>query len=486
MHLKPSQFNIFIPMKHGQQLAYNSFSRALSVLEPDDLVSYDKINNLDYQTAGENPTVDGLLNCGFVVPEEVDELALVQEYYQSVRYSSQTVTMTICPTLACNFGCDYCFQGLDKSNEKMSPAVQDGIVQYYEDVSDSFQSLHLAWYGGEPLIRLEVIKQLSDRLLTVAARKGKGVIASMVTNGFFLTREVAQELHQRQLSQVQITLDGTKAYHDQRRHLHSKKGTFDTIIGNLQSWIDEVPIAVNIRVNIDERNQHDIHNLIDYMAEAGLGHKNNLKMYFAPVESMTVGCHSIADITMHKSMYGQLETDLHRYAFERGLAHLPYPPRFLGLCAAVKPYDIIAVPNGDVHKCWDTVSFPFRRVGDIFTIKTAMQNKAEPVEAWNLFSPFNNEACRHCKLLPNCSGSCAFKFVHPEDMIGDASLPCPSWKYSINEKLILKAEAEGVINQDDYDPETIRTRPELLCDDVYYHQAQEAQPASIVLPILSA
>lgn len=220
-----------------------------------------------------------------------------------------------------------------------------------------------------------------------------------------------------------------------------------------------MPIAVSIRVNIDERNKDGIMNLIDDLAERGLAGKSNLKMYFSPVETNTQGCHSVSELTMKKMDYGELEARLNRYAFRKGLISMPYPPRFLGICSALRPNDYIIVPSGDVHKCWDTVSFPDKRVGTLYDMDKLLGRQNFNHQLWENFDPFKNEICKSCKLLPSCSSYCAHKFVYVGDSAGDSILPCPSLKFSINERLILKAEMEGYISRDDYDPDEIKTDP---------------------------
>src|SRR5690606_38507216 len=135
--------------------------------------------------------------------------------------------------------------------------------------------------------------------------------------GYFLDAKVARMLVDRRVKSAQVTLDGLPGYHDARRHLHSKKGTFARIIDNLKEVADAVPeLGVSVRANIDERNRADIGGLLDLMGEEGLGGRKNLKMYFAPVEAMTEGCHGVQDVTMSKSRCAQLEAELYRRGFQ--------------------------------------------------------------------------------------------------------------------------------------------------------------------------
>ncbi len=460
-----SRYTILTPLLGRRTLAYNSLSGALAVWEADEADAYEHLP--DGQDALPASILKDLAFGGFIVPDTVDELDIIRRQYHAHRYDASTMILTVAPTLACNFGCDYCFQGQDKPTAGMREDVQEALFGLIGRVTPAIRRLHIAWYGGEPLIRRDLIESLSDRVMAHCEANGLIYDAMIVTNGYFLTADVARMLVARRVKTAQVTLDGLPSYHDQRRHLHSKKGTFARILDNLKEVATEVPaLRLSIRVNIDDRNRDDIEGLIDLMADEGLGGKDNLKMYFAPVEAMTEGCHGVESVTMSKTRYAQLEADLYRHGFHRGLTHLPYPGRFHGTCAAVRPRGFVIVPSGDIHKCWDTVSDPSRAVGSLFDLDAVHENAL--ARAWLRWTPFDNATCRNCRILPNCSGACAYKFVHSGSQRGEAAiLPCPSWKYNIRERLLLRAVEMGALTHADFDAEQARTDPKLLCTDVH-------------------
>ena len=471
-----SRFNILIPLRDGRRLAYNSLSGAFALWSAEDTAVHDRVRD---GAAGElDPGVLAQFeHGGYLVPEQVDELAVLRRMYEQQRYRQDVMTLTIAPTMACNFGCDYCFQGQDKPADTMSTEVQDAVVALVERAAPGLKAMGVGWYGGEPLLRLPVIEALSDRMLAVCDRRGIAYEAMMVTNGFMLDGKAATSLAARRVKSVQVTLDGVPEHHDARRHLLSKKGTFSRIAQNLREVVDAAPgLGLSIRINIDDRNADEIHRLLDLLAELGLGHRNNLKVYFAPVEAMTEGCHEIQEACLSKSAYGRLEAELHRHGFSLGLTSLPYPPRFHGSCAAVKPKGFVVLPTGDIHKCWDTVSWPEKKVGTIFDVDGLV--KSELAMRWLRWTPFDNETCQNCKLLPNCAGACAYKFVHASDTRGEAAvLPCPSWKYNIKERLLHRAESMGFVKPEDYDPEAVETDPAELCADVHVAGGKELPEA---------
>ncbi|MDD5394244.1 MAG: TIGR04463 family radical SAM/SPASM RiPP maturase [Thiothrix sp.] len=472
---KTSRYVITAPLKDGRELAYNGMSGALAVWEPAEAQVFQDIaqgrETTDSRTAAE------LFYGGYLVTPETDELELLHGQYRLHRFNRRTLVLTVAPTLACNFACDYCFQGQDKPIETMGQTVQDAVVDFVLKLSHELNHVHIAWYGGEPLLRMNVIEALSDRFMAVCDERNIQYDAMAVTNGYRLTLAVAQTLVKKRVKTVQVTLDGNQVYHDSRRFLLSGGNTFDKIIKNLKEVVTHTPLKINIRVNIDHRNSTGVFQLLDVLAAEGLANQQNFRLYFAPIEAMTVGCHSVEGACMSKSDYGQLETRIYRYAFDKGLTGLPYPPRFHGSCGAIRPSSFIVIPSGDIHKCWDTVTYPQHAIGSIFDMDKAI--RSEKTMRWLSWSPFNNDACRNCKLLPNCAGACAYKFLHADDTRGEAaSLPCPSWKYNIKERLLLRAEKSAAILPTDWDAEMVYTNPQELCVDKVILKPQDKEPSA--------
>jgi uncharacterized protein len=445
-----SKYNVTIPLRDNRALVFNTMSFSFALWKEEDIALYERVGReeMDLDAEELKPFVYG----GYVVADTADELSILEMRYRGARNTVNNMTLTIAPTLGCNFGCDYCFQGTDKPFDTMSEEVQDAIVETVRRLGQTkLKNFGVAWYGGEPLLARKLIYDLSDRLMAVCKETNTNYNGFMVTNGWFLTREVAEKLRDRGVTMIQVTLDGPADYHDKSRALLSGRPTYERIVSNLKEVAVHVPeITLSIRVNVDSRNADRVFGMLDQLHEYGLSGRQNFRMYFAPVEGITEGCHNISDVSMTKGDYGKLEAELYRRAYDRKLVELPFPPKFFGLCTATHPNSIVVVPSGDLHKCWDTVSWSNMRVGTIF--KHEELEIDERYEPWMDWTPFDDDSCRSCKILPNCAGACSYKFVHNDKLRGEAAaLPCPSWKYNINERLFLRAEKLGIVDADAWD-----------------------------------
>ncbi len=453
--LVESRYNIAVPLRNGAGLVHNTMSGATAVLDREEMTE------LAHVRERTTPVAERLLHAGYLVPEGCDELAVARDEYARMRFDRRRMLMTIAPTLECNFGCDYCFQGADKPTGRMSEAVQKAILAFVAHHS-AVRRIHVAWYGGEPLLAVRIVERLSDRLIAYCRAHEVGYDAMIVTNGFKLDGKTARSLTSRAVNMAQVTLDGAADYHDRRRATLRGKGTFERILDNLNDVVENSSLRLSVRVNIDMRNAAGIEGALRLLAKRGFSRRRRFEVYFAPVEAVTEGCHAISDSCMTKGDYSTLETGLYALAYKLGLSSLPYPRQFRSLCTAVRPTGYVITPTGDVHKCWDTVSFAQLRVGSVFDPGALDQSPA--VRPWLDWNPFENETCSGCKLLPSCSGSCAHKFVNSEQTLGEAaSLPCPSWKYQIKERLLALALNAGTIRKEDVDPAAAVTDPKEIC-----------------------
>jgi len=447
--IKPSRYTVLIPLTGGRHLAYNTVSQAFALWERADKTIWDALARAGTEPfeARHRSFVQG----GFVVNAAVEERAAVRAAYERARNNDRHMMVTVAPTLSCNFGCHYCFQGVDKPLTKMTPRVREATKAWIMDRLRGRQSFHLTWYGGEPLMDQEAIWDISAAAIRHCDDNDIRYSSMMISNGYKMTVPVAEKLKQARVAKVQITIDGDEATHDSRRHLTSGRGTFQRILDNIQAVTERGLLKISVRVNIDGQNEDQARALLDVLQARGLGIRNGVSVYFAPVESVAEAAGDGCTSCLSKTDYGETESRLHMLAFEKGLMPMPRMPRHLGLCTAVKPNSYVVVPNGDLHKCWDTVMDPGLRVGSVMTAHRRAGDAATEA-MWNAWSPFENDVCGNCQLLPACAGACAFKFVHNDYASGETGkLPCPSMKFNMAEQLFLRAKARGFVSDDDWD-----------------------------------
>ena len=429
--MKRSKYTSEIPLKGGRILIHNARCNSLAVLEAEEK---------DLLNTGS----DELLQQGFFVADDFDEEKSFREQFAYAIHDDRYMVLSIMPTMACNFRCDYCYEGKEHCGSLMNETVCTAICAAVRREAYRLKQLHVCWYGGEPLIGISVIQRLAAELMEICRENNVNYISSIVTNGYYLTEENAQILHEAAVPTVQITLDGARECHDQRRILADGSGTFDTILGNLKKALEKNWFRFNIRVNIDRRNQEGISRMFRQLDEAGLTSNPHLRVYFAPVVASTDACASISCEVIAEEEYGQLESELIRQAFNNRLGNVNYPQYMASACAAVKPLGFVVLPDGMLHKCWHTVPYPERSVGSIFDLaegKDFMEN--ENYRMWRSFNPLNKAECGDCQKLFLCAGACAHKHLI------SGQNPCLSMKHNLKNQLLMYALTVGIVSPDE-------------------------------------
>jgi uncharacterized protein len=444
---KTSRYDMAVPLTDGTALLFNSRTRSLVLLAKEEAELY---NHLASQGAfPPNEIKDPILaqvlaDGGHILGTNIDELTLVRFMYDAARSNNTSLNLTIAPTMACNFACGYCFQGLNKPTKKMSSEVEDAIINFVKAKSD-LRSLNVVWYGGEPLMGKESIFKISDSLIAYCDMKGIVYTAGIVSNAYFLTGSVAGQLHSRRVKWVQITLDGDKDTHNQMRPLTSGGGTYDKILDNMAATLDATPMAINVRVNVGLRNIDNVSHMLDVLVERKFARRPNFVVYFAPIEASTPESGSAFEEKMIRAEFNRAVLGLEEKARKLGFAStVAAPTGFLGMCVAASKGGYVLTANGDVHKCWETAHDASKRTGTIF--EPEKLHSSVNATIWQQWTPFDNDTCKSCKILPMCGGHCAHRFIYggPDQ----TALPCPSWKWNTAEYIFSRAKDLGIVTQD--------------------------------------
>jgi len=147
------------------------------------------------------------------------------------HFRSNYLNLIILPTEACNFRCTYCYETFE--NKKMPRPVVTGIKSLIDRRGEDLDELEISWFGGEPLLALDVITEISKHALDAAKTEGFTFRSGMTTNGYFLNRDRFSQCLDHKIDFFQISLDGSADDHNASRKLASGEGTFDRIWSNL-------------------------------------------------------------------------------------------------------------------------------------------------------------------------------------------------------------------------------------------------------------
>jgi len=399
--MKASKYNHVFAMNDGTYL-YNSLWRGLHKVEDSVVSAVSAIERGNPELVNALPDAyrETLKEHHYVLDDTFDEEAVIRSQREALQHDKRALSLTIAPTLDCNFGCPYCFEGSNKPRPRMTNAVIDAIIAFADRMcTNETKVLSVTWFGGEPLLALPQIERLTALLRAFVGRRQMAYKASIITNGYGLTHKTAAKLKALGVEWAQVTLDGTAEYHNRRRFLKASHGpTFQRIVDNIAEACDDLRISV--RVNIDHSNRDGYLPLAEMLREdPRIGTK--VKPY--PAFTDDLGDYSWECSFADLDSFVTAQADIYSGAPELGDVIFPYPRATRVFCGAQSDMTWVIAPNGDLHKCWDTIADETQAVGSV--ISGVDDTRASYWLNWGA----ELEKCQSCRLAPLCMGGCAYK-----------------------------------------------------------------------------
>src|SRR4030043_61515 len=352
------------------------------------------INGSNLSTSGE----DTLSELGFLVPDVDKEKDEMLSFFDEINKRKKFNAMFVM-NLDCNLGCKYCYEEGIKGKLYMSAETAELLIDLIERHYLSHgKTVHLDFYGGEPLLSLELIKDISKRLTSSAEEKGLSYTFGLVTNGTLLTGKIAEELAALGLESAKITIDGPQENHDRFRPFKSGTGSFDTIIRNIKETCSLIDIQIG--GNYTRETYRDFPNLLDYLLIEGLTPERISMVKFDPVTKTggaiadyRGGCESINEPWLFEASIF-LREEIMKRGFQT--------PKILpSTCMIELNNDIVINFDGTIYKCPGLIGWKNFEVGDL---KTGIRDFKE---SYNL-DVWKKQECLNCEYLPLCFGGCRY------------------------------------------------------------------------------
>jgi uncharacterized protein len=396
-----SKYNCLFRLESQGGFVYNSLSGVLIEL---DEPHYRLLESLKSEDTG-LPAIDSafqdlLKEKSILIDSSKEEgmLLVHQRMRHAACFDTSSLTLTICPTLACNFRCAYCFEPGQKKGATMTDETEGALIRFIRKYKH-IRYLDISWFGGEPLLEFDRICSLTSKFEDL----GIPFNATLITNGYLLDKKKIDRFNDLKITSIQVTLDGPKEVHNTRRILKGGKPTYDRIIGNVATLLgSSYKGDCIIRVNTDR------HNMDEY-----IGFRTALLEKFGekapavyPGHVHTSSTHPY-DCTrcLNNAEWSDFTLDL----FNRGGISRRggfFPGNSLDtLCVATGCQGFVVGPEGELYKCWEEVGRPEFVIGSI----SSQDFITDPVlEARYTVGtdPFTDQECRRCTTLPICGGGC--------------------------------------------------------------------------------
>lgn len=341
-----------------------------------------------------------------IVDAKLDEYQLIEYEYYKMAYQTSALSLTLIPTQNCNLLCPYCYQ---KHVEKeMSELVVKNIISYIKNVASKYKKININWFGGEPLLRKDLVIYMTETIKEIAAKNRCAIISRMTTNGYLLDLETFKKLLSIGILYYQITIDGPSDIHNLQRP-HANQDSFEKIIENLREIKQKVSsnlFQISLRTNLTLSGMERVDELfniyqkifgddkrfvIDISMADNWGGDSAKNINFLNHQNFTQAIKTIDEAIKSRKL-----NTLHREYFN---------PGFL-ICTAQKDNDYIIDYDGSIHKC--TIAMFFDEYQDISKIGYIGDDGSIVIDknkhAQWLFNKKDVEHCKKCNIVSICMG----------------------------------------------------------------------------------
>ena len=335
-----------------------------------------------------------------------------------LKEKTSGVVKALCLHVAhtCNLNCAYCFASQGKySGERavMSEEVGKRALDFLIENSGTRHNLEVDFFGGEPLMNFDVVKNLVAYAREREKETGKNFRFTLTTNGVLIDDDVI-DFANREMSNVVLSLDGRKEIHDEFRVDYAGKGSFDKIVPKFQKLVEaRGGKDYYMRGTFTHRNP-DFVNDIRTMLDLGFDELSMEPVVCAPddpaalnekdLEMVMQQYEELASLMLERRRQGKPFTFYH-YMID--LSGGPCIYKRVSGCGSGTEY-MAVTPWGDLYPCHQFVGDEKFKLGDIYNgvTNTALQNEFKQCNV------YAHPECNDCWAKLYCSGGCAANAYH--------------------------------------------------------------------------
>ena len=316
----------------------------------------------------------------------------------------------------CNLNCSYCFASQGKyhgDRAVMSYEVGKQALDFLIANSGTRRNLEVDFFGGEPLMNFQVVKDLVAYARSIEKEKGKNFRFTLTTNGVLVDDDVI-EWANRECSNVVLSLDGRKEIHDRFRVDYAGNGSWEKIVPKFQKFV-EARGGKNyyMRGTFTHANP-DFLTDIQTMLDLGFDELSMEPVVCAAGDPSALTDEDLAIVMDQYEKLAQLMLERDKagkpftfYHYMIDLTGGPCIYKRISGCGSGTEY-MAVTPWGDLYPCHQFVGEDRFRLGDIWTGVTNTEIQAE-FAACNVYA---HPECRDCWARLYCSGGCAANAYH--------------------------------------------------------------------------
>jgi len=335
-----------------------------------------------------------------------------------LKQKTAGVVKALCLHVAhtCNLNCAYCFasQGNYHGDRAvMSFETGKRALDFLMENSGTRRNLEVDFFGGEPLMNFQVVKDLVAYARSVEKERGKNFRFTLTTNGVLVDDDVI-DFANRECSNVVLSLDGRKEIHDRYRVDYAGNGSWEKIVPKFQKFVEARGGKEYYMRGTFTHANPDFLNDIRQMLDLGFSELSMEPVVCAADDPSALTeedlpivldqYEKLAELMIEREKEGKPFTFYH-YMID--LTGGPCIYKRISGCGSGTEY-MAVTPWGDLYPCHQFVGEEDFKLGDIWkgVTNTAVQDE---FACCNVYA---REKCRDCWARLYCSGGCAANGYH--------------------------------------------------------------------------
>lgn len=342
----------------------------------------------------------------------------IYEDKADVLKSKNNVVKALCLHVAhtCNLNCSYCFASQGKyQGEKalMSFEVGKAALDFLVKNSGTRKNLEVDFFGGEPLMNWQVVKDLVAYARSIEKEHNKNFRFTLTTNGMLLDDEVT-EFCNREMDNVVLSLDGRQKVHDHLRRDYQGRGSYEIIVPKFLDFVKKRGDKNYYMRGTYTHNNVDFTNDIFHMADLGFSELSMEPVVCAPTDPYAL---TEADLPELFRQYEILADEMIKrdeegrgftfYHYMIDLANGPCIYKRISGCGSGTEY-MAVTPQGDFYPCHQFVGDEKYLMGNVWDGVTNTDLR----EKFRKCNVYSRPECKDCWAKLYCSGGCAANAYH--------------------------------------------------------------------------
>ena len=336
----------------------------------------------------------------------------------TLKEKTAGVIKALCLHIAhtCNLNCSYCFASQGKYHGEravMSLEVGKRALDFLIENSGSRRNLEVDFFGGEPLLNFEVVKELVAYARSIEKKHNKNFRFTLTTNGVLIDEDVI-DFANKEMSNVVLSLDGRREIHDRFRVDYAGNGSFDKIVPKFQELVSARGGKNYYMRGTFTHANPDFLEDIKVMLDLGFKELSMEPVVAAPGDAAELTdednvivmeqYEKLAELMLERQRKGDPFTFYH-YMID--LKDGPCIYKRISGCGSGTEY-MAVTPWGDLYPCHQFVGDDKYKLGNIYDGVTNTEAQKEFLGC-NVYA---KPECRDCWARLYCSGGCAANAYH--------------------------------------------------------------------------